>query len=159
MTDTQRTALHDEDEDVQALLRAIALNRSYQMMGRNPPSNDASLTYNMGALSKNAEILNADAVLFVFVRDSYATAGRKSLLAISVIGAALTGIAIVPQMGSTLSSAALVERDGTVIWFNYMGGMSDLRTPDGVQDFAKQILVGLPRAKSSSTPPLQSAAR
>jgi hypothetical protein len=88
----------------------------------------------------------ADALLFVFVRDSYATAGRKALAVLGVLTAGFTGVAIIPQMGSTVASAALVERDGTVLWFNLNGAATgDLRQMPGATNTAKALLAGLPK--------------
>lgn len=69
------------------------------------------------------------------------------MLALSFIGAALTGVAIIPPMGSTAMSAALVDRDGTVIWFNHALGGGDPRTPDGARALVRSLLAGLPVAK------------
>lgn len=142
---------HAEQEEVQALLRAITINRlSAFVPGAQPPfpATNGPLTYHTGALRQHAEALGADAVLFVFIRDSYATAGRKSLLALSVIGAAFTGVAIIPAMGSTAMSAALVDREGAVLWFNHSLGGHDPRKPEGARELIREILVGLPRRKT-----------
>ncbi len=149
LTPEQRTALHSEVEDVQALLRAMTLN-NLMVGGPRPavisfPGGKGPLTYNTGPLKDHAAAIGSDAVLFVFVRDSYATAGRKSLLALSVLGAALTGVAIVPSMGVDVMSAALVEKDGTVLWLNIQIGGADPRTPEGARDVAKKLLAGLPK--------------
>jgi hypothetical protein len=138
-----------ELEDVQALLRAITLNRMSQVVpGRGipfPAATEAALTYNTGPLPEHVKNLQSDAVLFVFIRDSFASAGRKGLLALSFVGAALTGVAVVPAMGSTAMSAALVDRDGTVLWFNHSLGGHDPRTPEGARTLVKDLLKGLPR--------------
>ena len=146
----QRAQLREETEDVQALLRAITLNHLLGgVPGRNPAASRASsLTYNTGPLNQHTAVLGSDAVLFVFVRDSYATAGRKSLLALSVVGAALTGVAIIPPMGRDVMSAALVDHDGTVLWFNFQIGGADPRTPDGAREVAHKLLAGLPAHKA-----------
>ncbi len=148
LTPEQRSALHDEVEDVQALLRAMTLNHLLNA-GPGPvvspfASAQAQLTYNTGPLKAHAAAVGCDGVLFVFVRDSYATAGRKSLMALSVLGAAFTGVVIVPTMGADLMSAALVEKDGTVLWFNVQLRGADPRTPDGARQVATRILDGLP---------------
>jgi len=150
LTADQKTALRAEAEDVQALLRAMTLNYMFTagpgpVVSPFPVLPGATLTYNTGPLKDHAAKLGCDAVLFVFVRDSYATAGRKSLLALSFIGAAFTGVVIVPSMGVDVMSAALVEQDGTVLWFNLQVGGSDPRTPEGAREVVKKILTGLPR--------------
>ena len=136
-----------ELEEVQALLRAITLNRiSTTVPGRGIPfpAADGPLSYHTDPLPREAQAWQADAVLFVFIRDSFASAGRKSLLALSLVGAAFTGVAVVPTMGSTAMSAALVDRDGTVLWFNHSLGGHDPRTPEGAQALVRDLLKGLP---------------
>jgi hypothetical protein len=143
-------ATRAELEEVQSLLRAITINRfSAVVPGGAPPFPAAAgpLNYNTGSLAQQARDHNADAILYLFIRDSYATAGRKSLIALSVLGAALTGVAIVPAMGSTAMSAALVDRDGTVLWFNHSLGGHDPRQPEGARALARQLLAGMPLAK------------
>jgi hypothetical protein len=139
-----------ELEEVQALLRAITVNRlSTAVPGAAMfPAAAGPLNYHTGPLRHHAASLGSDAVLFVFIRDSYATAGRKSLLALSLVGAALTGVAIVPQMGSTVMSAALVDQEGQVLWFNFSLGGHDPRQPEGARALVREILAGLPRRKT-----------
>jgi hypothetical protein len=140
-----------ELQDAQAQLRAITLSRLASIApGRAPvfPAAAGPLTYNTGPLSQHVAALHADAVLFVFIRESYATAGRKSLVALSVVGAALTGVAIVPPMGSRVMSAALVDQDGKVLWFNHSLAGHDPREPEGARELVKQLLTGLPRGKA-----------
>jgi hypothetical protein len=50
--------------------------------------------------------------LFVYIRDSYATAGRKAL----IVTSALLGVSV--KGGSQVGFATLVDRrDGSVVWF------------------------------------------
>lgn len=145
----QLAKLRAETDDVQSLLRAISLNHFMTAIpGRAPapfPVKSTELTYQTGPLKDYVAAVGSEAVLFVFVRNSYATAGRKSLLALSFIGAAFTGVAIIPAMGSDVMSAALVESDGTVLWCNFNLGGEDPRTPAGARDVAKKLLAGLPK--------------
>lgn len=147
LTSEQTTELRAEQQDVQALLRAITLNHIMgQFPGPNqlPAQKDNQLTYNTGPLTHHAKLLGDDAVLFVFMRNSYATAGRKALAVLGVLSAGFTGVAIIPSMGVDVSSAALVENDGTVLWFNQILGGGDPRTPEGARELVKHLLDGLP---------------
>jgi len=150
LTPEQLAKVQDETDDVQALLRAITLNHLVNTVpGRGVPfpTREQALTYNTDPLTAHTGLLGSDAVLFVFVRDSYATAGRKSLVALSVLSAALTGVYIVPAMGSDVMSAALVDGNGQVLWFNYQIGGADPRTPEGARTVAHALLTGLPARK------------
>jgi hypothetical protein len=59
-------------------------------------------------------------------------------------------------MGVTSSSAALVARDGTVLWYNQLGAAGlDLRTPNAAAEWVKRLLAGLP--KLPAAPPASPA--
>jgi hypothetical protein len=147
VVDALDPALKGELDDIASLLRAVALNHSLSvfnpgLMRKGPQP----LTYSLGPVDKVMDACQADALLFVFVRDSYASAGRKTLAALGVLAAGFTGVMIVPQLGTTVSSAALVQRDGTVLWFNLHGAASgDLRQMPGARATAKVLMEGLPK--------------
>ncbi len=102
------------------------------------------LRYEMGSLEPLAEATGADAFLFVFVRDDYATGGRKAVVALGIIA----GIPV--RGGVTISSAALVGRDGRLLWMNQVGALTgDLRTQKGADEAIVALCNGLPR----SSPP------
>ena len=141
-----------EAADVQPLLRAMAMNR---LMANSPtPAANSvppeALTrefdYDVGPLLAHTEMQGDGAVLFIFGRNSYATSGRKAILALSLVGAAFTGVYVAPSMGSSLAAAALVDHDGRVIWMNEMSVNYDLRTPAGLERFLEQLLHDLPPA-------------
>lgn len=144
--DSLSPAAQQELAEVTSLLRAISLNHFMAFFGPRElqPANRA-LDYNVGRIDTLADACGSDALLFVFVRDSYASAGRKALAVLGVLTGAFTGIVIMPSLGTTVGTAALVHRDGTVVWFNTHGAASgDLRERDGAAATARTLLVGLP---------------
>ncbi len=126
----------DELAEVRALVRLVSLNHvSFLFAPEQLSSSARPLTYSLGALDALADAWQADAVLFVFARDAYSSAGRKALVAL--------GFA---QPAPAIASALLVERDGTAQWFNYhFAQNTDLRDPPGAAVIAKGLLEGLPR--------------
>lgn len=80
--------------------------------------------------------------LFVFVRDSYASAERKA----AMIGLALLGLALMP--GSQVGYASLVDLEsGQVVWFNPLVRMTgDLREIDSATETVAELLGNLPLA-------------
>jgi hypothetical protein len=82
----------------------------------------------------------ADYALFVYVRDSYTTAGR----ALVMLGAAMFGVGI--QGGTQVGFASLVDlRTGNIVWFNQIANATgDLRTPKPAQDTVTDLLKGFP---------------
>lgn len=140
-------AAQQELAEVSSLLRAISLNQFTVIFGPRElqPANRA-LDYNVGRIDTLADACGSDALLFVFVRDSYASAGRKALAVLGVLTGAVTGIVITPTLGSTVGTAALVHRDGTVVWFNTHGAASgDLRERPGAAATARTLLAGFPK--------------
>ncbi|NKB42928.1 MAG: hypothetical protein GKS03_01495 [Alphaproteobacteria bacterium] len=83
---------------------------------------------------------DADYALFMYVRDSYTTAGRAFLM----VGAAMFGVGV--QGGTQVGYTSLVDlRTGDVIWFNLLtssGG--DLRTAEPAREVVQKLLEGLP---------------
>ena len=81
-------------------------------------------------------------VLFVYLRDSHASAGRIGLS----IAAALGGISV--PLGRQTGFALLADlRTGQIIWFNQLliGSLtSDLRDPDSARSSIEALLRGCP---------------
>ena len=86
------------------------------------------------------ERYDADYGLFLFVRDSYTTAGR----AVMMVGAALFGVAL--QGGQTVGFASLVDlRTGNIVWFNLMANAAgDLREEDPARDVVEDLVTDIP---------------
>jgi len=82
----------------------------------------------------------ADYALFVFMRDSYSSGGRKALM----VGLALLGIGV--SGGTQVGFASLVDlKTGNIVWFNRLiSNIGDLRTPEPAHDAVKQLLHGQP---------------
>jgi hypothetical protein len=82
----------------------------------------------------------ADYALFIFVRDSYASAGRVAF----IIGAALVGVSV--PGGQQVGFASLVDlRTGNIVWFNrLLSGTGDLRTEQPAQKTVDNLIKALP---------------
>jgi hypothetical protein len=134
--------LQAELEDLHAVFRAVTLNQilhTYLPGMPAVPAAHGTLVYQVGPIDALLAAQQADAALLLFVRDDYATAGRKGLV---VLGA-LTGIPV--RGGVTISSAALVTRDGRLLWMNVFGAVQgDLRTREGAEALVKALFTGSP---------------
>ena len=86
------------------------------------------------------EAYGADYALFVFFRDSFATAGRAALIFVG----ALFGAHV--QGGQQIGFASLVDlNSGDVVWFNRLfSGAGDLREADKAESATKTLLDNLP---------------
>ena len=92
-------------------------------------------------LGPDARSLDPDAryALFVYVRDSYASAGRKAMLALTLLGVGV-------QLGQQVGFASLVDlSDGRVVWFNLMASATgDLRNAEDALASVSALLEGAP---------------
>ena len=84
---------------------------------------------------------NANYALFIYVRDSYSSAGRVA----AMIFAAALGVGI--QGGIQVGFSSLVDLDtGEVVWFNRLArGTGDLRTAAGAKETMNVLLEKLPQ--------------
>lgn len=83
---------------------------------------------------------DADYALFVFLRDSYASAGRKA----AMVGLAILGVGI--PGGVQFGFASLVDlKTGDLVWFNRLvDPQGDLREADPARSTMKKLLTDLP---------------
>jgi len=81
----------------------------------------------------------ADYAMFVFMRDSYSSSGRKALM----VGLALLGGV---SGGTQVGFASLADlKTGNIVWFNRLiSSIGDLRTPEPAHYAVKQLLQGQP---------------
>jgi hypothetical protein len=94
---------------------------------------DWSLGPSVAAISRAHE---ADYALFLYVRDSYATAGRVAVIVV----AALLGVGV--PGGSQVGFASLVDlKTGDIVWFNRLvRAQGDLRTPAAAAETVKALV-------------------
>lgn len=84
---------------------------------------------------------DADYALFVYVRDSYTSAGRAAVIFIgAILGAGIQG-------GTQIGFASLVDlKTGEVVWFNRLARASgDLRSEKGATDTVAALLDNFPK--------------
>lgn len=88
----------------------------------------------------------ADYALFTYIRDSYASEGRKAMRVLGFLAGAAMGNVVDIGGGQQLGVATLVDlRTGQIVWFNLMANQSgDLRDAEGTQETVKQMLTGFP---------------
>ena len=84
---------------------------------------------------------DSDYGLFVYVRDSYTSAGRAAVILVG----ALLGVGV--QGGVQIGYASLVDLNtGEIVWFNRLArGTGDLRSPDTARETVSMLLDTLPK--------------
>jgi hypothetical protein len=115
--------------------------QTHLYLGLTLPNKGKALDWTIGTGAATLrDRYGADYALFIFVRDSYATAGR----ALFMIGAAMFGVGI--PGGQQVGFASLVDlRTGQIVWFNQLASSSgDLRTAAPAQKTVDALLKGLP---------------
>jgi len=106
------------------------------------PNKNGKFDWTLGPdVQKLARRYDADYALFIYVRDSYASAGRVAV----IIFAAIMRYGV--QGGTQVGYASLVDlKTGDIVWFNRLARASgDLRTKGPAQETVRTLLNGLPR--------------
>lgn len=106
------------------------------------PTKAATFDWSLGPQTQHLrQKYGADFALFVFVRDSYASAGRVA----TIVVAALFGVGV--QGGIQIGFASLVDlKTGEVVWFNRLARPSgDLRTATAATETVNQLLADFPK--------------
>jgi hypothetical protein len=122
-----------------AVSRAISV---HHFGGLTLPGKEGRLDWTLGS---DAQVLKrrtgADYALFAWVRDSYASDGRKAAIMLGVLFAA-----VMPG-GTQQAHASLVELEtGRIVWFNRVSrAAGDLRDPELARESLDALLEGFPR--------------
>lgn len=126
-----------------AVARSIALHHSFGDMWALP-TKDGRLDWSFGDSMKPLQAkTGARYGLFVWVRDSYASAERKAaMIAMALLGVGLTG-------GSQVGYASLVDLEtGRVQWFNRLArGIGDLRETASAAESIEALMAGFPAVR------------
>jgi len=105
------------------------------------PTKANEFTWSLGSsVNRLTERYEADCALFIHIRDSYASAGRKAAMFIG----ALAGIGV--SGGQQVGFSSLVDlRTGEIVWFGRIHKQSgDLRTFENAHQAVEQLLDGIP---------------
>ncbi len=106
------------------------------------PSKNGTFDWSLGPeVRKLGVATQADYALFIYVRDSYSSAGRVAL----IFTAALFGVAV--PGGAQVGFASLVDLNtGAVAWFGRLArGSGDLRTTTAAEETARALLTDFPK--------------
>ena len=146
---TQQLSDGDADEfaEISSLHAAVAQAIAFHHMGSGNfalPTKNGKLDWSMGdAVKPIQEKSKADYALFIWLRDSYASAERKA----AMIALALLGVGI--PAGIQVGYASLVDlRTGQVVWFNkLLRGTGDLREAEPAAETVTILLDRFPDSK------------
>jgi hypothetical protein len=119
----------------------------HTVAGVKLPTKTTALDWTLGpGTNTMRDKYGADYAMFVFVRDSYATAGREAVIAGSLVLCAVTGVCPAIQGGTLVAFVSLVDlRTGNIVWFNLYGaGAGDLRSDKKMDTFVNTLLKEFP---------------
>ncbi|MEW6706597.1 MAG: hypothetical protein AB1430_17245 [Pseudomonadota bacterium] len=146
--------LADEHAEVMNLHAAVAGAISMHHFGFHKlPTKEDKLDWSFGdALRPLQQATGARYGLFVYMRDSYASAERKAMMGVvAVLSAVATGGASVAMLGGGMQTgyATLVDlQTGQVLWFNQLLRTSgDLREEAAAVETMSALLTGFPGSK------------
>lgn len=136
--------LHDPMAELSSLHGAVAQSiflHHIQGISKLPTKN-GELRWTLGEAVKDLrDQTQADYALFIWIRDSYASAERKAaMIAMAFLGVGLAG-------GAQIGYASLVNlKDGQVVWFNGLSRASgDLREAKSAEETVQVLLKNFPR--------------
>jgi hypothetical protein len=126
-----------------------AVGTSIYFMQDYLPTKRAVFEWSVGEGAKTlAEDFDADYALFVFLRDSHASAGLIGMNVLKGVLSMATGLPVMVASGAHFGFAQLVDLEtGNVFWFNKMyadGPGSDLRTSGEASQSIDRLLTGCP---------------
>jgi hypothetical protein len=137
-------ALADDNAEQVALHAAVAQSIAlHHSVGGawGLPTKAEQLSWTFGdAMRGLADKTGARYGLFMWVRDSYASAERKAMMVLMAFaGVGITG-------GAQIGYASLVDlQTGQVVWFNRLArGSGDLREADPAKESIEALLAGFP---------------
>ena len=135
-----------EFEEIQSLYRAVEFSILQHTYGTHPfLEKQTNFDYTLGPIAKILDTFGSDAILFVRAKDVTSTAGRKALATASVVAGVLIGVVAVPRMGGTFMTVALVDKSGSILWYNTKGGSQyDLQQKDSAVKLTMEVLSSLP---------------
>jgi hypothetical protein len=139
----------DQLKQLKLLIQTVGFSVvSYQL---NPygqlPTKRKGFEWEVGPNTKLMQrAYGADYAIVTFVRDSYASSGRKAVAVLGTIASIALGVGASVSTGQRLGYTMLVDlQTGKVVWVNFMAsGSGDLRNAPDAKKVVRDMLSGLP---------------
>ncbi|HKQ23040.1 MAG TPA: hypothetical protein VJT81_01180 [Burkholderiales bacterium] len=134
-----------------ALYELVAASADLSKSGPFAPWRERAKTfdYTLGpGLRELAERSDLDAAVVVIGSDYISSGGRKATMALGILAAALTGVAVIPVGGTAYVSVGVVDlRSGNLLWFaTNRGQTDDLRQEQQVRAVLDKLFTDYPGA-------------
>jgi hypothetical protein len=134
-----------------ALYELVAASADFSKSGPFAPWRERAknFDYTLGpGLTELAERSDLDAALIVIGSDYISSSGRKATMALGILAAALTGVAVIPVGGTAYVSVGVVDlKSGNLLWFATSRGQTDdMRQEQQVRAVLDKLFTGYPGA-------------
>lgn len=92
-----------------------------------------------------ADLSGGNYALFFFTLDNFASASRKAMQAVGMLGC-LVGACVIVRGGTHISYVSMVELStGNIVWFNIQrGSEGDVREAEGAQGLVDSLMASMP---------------
>jgi len=147
LTDAEKQTL---DQHL-ALYELVAGSADFSKSGPFAPWRERAKNFDFTlgpGLRELAERSDLDAAVIVIGSDYISSSGRKATMALGILAAALTGVAVIPVGGTAYVSVGVVDmRTGNLLWFaTSRGQTNDLRQEQQVRAVLDKLFTGYPGA-------------
>jgi hypothetical protein len=141
-------ALQDDLLDMRLLYEAVGSSILFAVYQQQFPAPVERFDYALGDVSRLLDAYGVDALAIVYASDEVSSGGRKAAKAVSTAALALLGVIAIPRGGVTRMSIGLVDRSGSVLWFNVGAGSYDLRDANSTGMLVSSLLAQLPSSRA-----------
>ncbi len=141
----KRQRRDDQLEKLHSTVGGTILVHHYSQMNWLP-TKQGEMDWTLGSTARQlGNDQNAEYALYVFMRDSYATSGRKAAMVASTIFSSVLGTPVA-KAGERVGFASLVDlRDGDVVWFNVLySDTGDIREAEPAREVVDDLISGFP---------------
>jgi hypothetical protein len=141
----KRVRRDDQLEKLHSAVGGTILVHHYNQMNWLP-TKQGEMDWTLGRTArKMGSDQNAEFALYVFLRDSYATSGRKAAMVASTIVGSIIGTPVA-KAGERVGFASLVDlRSGDIVWFNVIYSDSgDMRMAEPAREVVDDLVSGFP---------------
>ena len=140
--------LQEEIDSILPLYRAVSNSiavHAYEGPFRFPDKEEHFL-YSIGDIGSITGQFDVDGLLLINGSDEISTGGRKALMVVGFMAGMFTGVYMGPRGAITAMNAALVDQDGSILWYKkYAAGSSyDMRDPKSMQSLVDDIMKDFP---------------
>lgn len=146
------TALH------QAVATAILEHKYY---GSKLPTKKDRFDWTLGPGAQEiGDLSGSNYALFLYTRDNFASASRKTMQVAGMLGC-IVGFCMIVPGGTHVAYASLVElSSGNIVWFNVLhGSKGDVREKDGARAMVDAIMASMPTRPGEAPKPDQVAGK